>query len=324
MEITAENIFDQDALESSLRRAFIDWEKNVGSFRILNRQRNIYTSTFPSEIVTLQLKDKSCLKIFCKYGKLKEDTEKHRESVAYEADVYQHVLQPMQLPLPEFYGIHKGDSHDKVCLFIEFLEKAVRLAQTDEPEAVIAQAARWIGNFHAVNETRVECPSLQFLNVFDEEYYLGAIHRAYRFAGDLHQKFPWFSTLCKRFEKIIPELCTTPVTVIHGEFYPKNIMTQNGQVRPVDWQTAAIGPGELDLVALVDRWPDQIADQCVLEYQRSRWPQGPPKEFERTLTLASVYLQFRWLGDRPEWTRDESIFWRFDALHSAGEKSGLI
>jgi thiamine kinase-like enzyme len=329
MEITAENIFDQDALESKLMSALIDRGKTLGSFRIVSRQPNIYTSTFLSEIVTLQLEDKSYLKIFCKYGGRKkyegskQEVDKHRASVAYEAEVYHHVLQPVQLSVPEVYGIHKGDGYNEDCLFLEFLEEAVHVNKT-EPDAM-AKAARWIGKFHADNETRVRQPSLKFLNVFSEEYYLSSIHRTSLFIRNSHKKkFPWFSTLCKRFERMISELSTIPVTVIHGEYYPKNIMVQNGQVRPVDWQTAAIGPGEIDLVALVDGWPDQIVDQCVNEYQCSRWPQGSPILLERTLALASVYLQFRWLGYRQELTRDESNYWRFDALHSAGEKLGLI
>ena len=51
--------------------------------------------------------------------------------------------------------------------------------------------------------------------------------------------------------------------------------------------------------------------RCEREYQRSRWPEGAPREFGRTLDSAQLYLYFRWLGERPEWTTREKTFWRY-------------
>jgi thiamine kinase-like enzyme len=113
-------------------------------------------------------------------------------------------------------------------------------------------------------------------------------------------------------------------TVIHGEFYPKNVLFHDGTIYPVDWESAAIGAAEIDLAALIEGWPAETVQACTQEYKGARWPTGVPVDFERRLAGARLYLQFRWLGDQPDWTVAESSLWRFEQLHSIGEQLGLI
>ena len=117
-------------------------------------------------------------------------------------------------------------------------------------------------------------------------------------------------------------LKSAPPVLIHGEYYSSNILYRNEIVYPVDWESAAMAAGEIDLAALTERWPPEIVRQCELEYQRARWPEGSPADFERTLAVAKLYLHFRWLGDRPESTVAEYQLWRFEDLHSVSERLG--
>src|SRR6266446_1571831 len=73
-------------------------------------------------------------------------------------------------------------------------------------------------------------------------------------------------------------------------------------------------PGEIDVATLTEgkHWRGQIAHQCEREYQRARWPKCTPANFSRTLEAAKIYLHFRWLGERPEWTLREKTLWRYD------------
>ncbi len=185
-------------------------------------------------------------------------------------------------------------------------------------------AARWIGRFHGAYEERLSHVLMPFLNRYDAEYYLGWAHRTSLFAGHWHRRFPWLSTLCERFEEFVAPLLTPPPTVIHGEYYPKNVLFRGGTVYPVDWESAAVATGEIDLATLTEGWPAEIVRECELEYQRARWPEGSPADFERRLAAARLYLPFRWLGDRPDWTTHETALWRFEQLRSAGERLGLI
>jgi len=113
------------------------------------------------------------------------------------------------------------------------------------------------------------------------------------------------------------------MTIIHGEYYPKNVLYRDGIIYPVDWESAAIAAGEIDLACLTDRWPADTVRECERAYQQSRWPDGAPAAFAQRLAAARLYIHLRWLGDRPEWTTRQQ-YWRFDHLRSVGEQLGLI
>jgi thiamine kinase-like enzyme len=122
-----------------------------------------------------------------------------------------------------------------------------------------------------------------------------------------------------------PLLAARP-SVIHGEFYAKTVLLRGESLFLVDWESAAVGAGEIDLAALTEgnHWHERIVQQCERDYARARWPHGPPAGFGRTLDAARIYLHFRWLGERPDWTVREKTLWRYDHLRAAAERLGLI
>ena len=290
--------------------------------RILDRSP-LEEGSFLKEIVTCSFDDGTQSKFFCKYtGGFNHNCHGHRGGVAYEAAVYQNVLLPLKVTKPVFYGSHISSTSGEAMLVIEHLDDALRINKHEEAEAAMTLAARWIGEFHSFNESRIcDTPDLNF---YDAKYYLGWAARTAEFAGELHSTFPWLVTLCSRFEEIVPLLLVAAPTVIHGEYYPRNILFRDGTIYPVDWESAAIGAGEIDLVTLTEAWPKEVVRECESEYRRARWPSDPPTSFERTLAAARLYLQFRWLGDQPGWTTARSALWRFEELRIAGERLGLI
>jgi hypothetical protein len=50
------------------------------------------------------------------------------------------------------------------------------------------------------------------------------------------------------------------------------------------------------------------------EYQRARWLEHTPDDFECKLDAAKLYWHLRWLGDRKEWTTNEKNRWCFEEL----------
>ena len=154
--------------------------------------------------------------------------------------------------------------------------------------------------------------------------YLGWAERTSRFAGDLHHRFPWLATLCKRFEDILDILLDPPSLIIHGEYYPGNVLFLNGPVYPIDWESTAVAAAEIDLASLIEDWPTETARLCILEYQTTRWPEGAPADFARRLEAVQVYWHLRWLGDRPAWTHQEQALTRFERLKNLGERFELI
>src|SRR5262249_3880945 len=115
-------------------------------------------------------------------------------------------------------------------------------------------------------------------------------------------------------------------------FYPANVLVdeQEGAQRicPVDWETAAIGPGLIDLAALrVGDWTEEQKTALALSYydglppDRRRWLRD---EFLALLDFCELPLAVQWLGWSPEWSPppEEARNWLNDALRLA-DKLGL-
>ena len=178
---------------------------------------------------------------------------------------------------------------------------------------------------YAAHQGHVNDDSLTFLKRYDVEYYRGWARRTCEFARPLHGRFPWLARLCKS-DDWFASLLAEPPTVIHGEFYAKTVLVRNQSVFMVDWESAAIAAGEIDLAALTEgkHWPAAIVRKCERAYVRARWPEGAPASFRRTLDAAKIYLHFRWLGERPDWTVREKSLSRYDHLHAAAKRLALL
>jgi thiamine kinase-like enzyme len=120
---------------------------------------------------------------------------------------------------------------------------------------------------------------------------------------------------------VINVLLAQPPTIIHGEYYPKNVLIRESTVYPVDWESTALAAGEIDLAALTDRWPPALVTEAEHAYAHARWPGGTPSGFSKALDAARLYVQLRWLGD--PLTRQKQR-WRFQELRLVGRRLGLI
>jgi aminoglycoside phosphotransferase (APT) family kinase protein len=263
------------------------------------------------------------MEVLCKYtAGHDDDVYGHRGGIMYEAMVYRHVLQPLSISAPALYGVYTDGRRGETWLILEYLAASVLLEHAPHPAAVVT-AARWIGRFHAATEARFSSTPLPFLNTYDAAYYQGWVRRTALFAEPVRPRLPWLMPLCERSQGALALLLAPPVTIIHGEYYPKNVLYREGIIYPVDWESAAIAAGEIDLACLTDRWPADTVRECERAYQQARWPHGAPAAFAQRLAAARLYMHFRWLGDRPEWTTRQQ-YWRFEHLRSAGEQVGLI
>ncbi len=291
---------------------------------ILARKPEMYASSFASEIVTCRVNDGQPMRVFCKYGSEQnyEDYEAKR-GVSYEALVYRHVLGPLEAGTPRLYGEHTDVSTGQTWLILECIDNTTRLDLAAESEAAVREAARWIGQFQRANEMRLSGTPMPFLITYDAEYYHGWARRTSLFAGHLHERFSWLAPLCQRASEFVTVLLVPPATIIHGEYTVHNTIVRGGTVYPVDWESAAIAAGEIDLASLTQGWPE-IAEDCEHEYRRTRWPEGSPADFERRLNAARLYIQFRWLGAGPDWTIDDENLWRFNELHAAAVRLRLV
>lgn len=291
---------------------------------ITHREPNLFRSSFPSELVFCRA-GKRELKLLCKYGAgHAESGFGHRGGVAYETDVYRHVLGPLPLSRPQFHGEWTDPATGEPWLAIEYVEGALRTDAAEPVPDPLTIVGRWLGGFHRWCEAQLGSDELAFVKRYDQRYYMSWAQRTSEYAGHHHERFPQLRTLCERFDSCIEVLMSGAQTVVHGEFTPHNVLIKEGFVYPIDWESAAIGPGEIDLASLTDRWPPLMVKACLHAYIAARWLGNAPPAFERVLTAARLYWSLRWLGNKPEWTQREKSAKRFQQVQELGEELGII
>jgi len=311
----------QRALESALG----DTAGLARTIVIVNRQPSPMSSSFPTEILTCRLDGTQDVHVLVKYGVGRVGSGcGHRGGVPYESQVYGDLLAHLPLPTAPFFGSFRVPDSDEAWLFLGFLHDALRVCKFPAPLEAMVGAARWVGAFHAQAEALMRDRDVGFLNVYDGEYFAGWARRASAFAGPWHARLPWLERVCERFADVIPLLLAPPSTIVHGECYPQNVLVRDGMIYPVDWESAAIGTGEIDLASLTEGWRDDIVRQCEAEYCRVRWPGNIPDGFQERLLAARIYLHLRWLGDDPEYTVQAAREPQFERLRRDAMRLGLM
>ena len=183
--------------------------------------------------------------------------------------------------------------------------QGVELWQVGDLEAWV-MAARWLARLHAqfVQQT----PTSDHLIRYDADYFRQWPARAKRAR-------PGLGPVVARYDRVIEILTALPTTLVHGEFYPSNVLVSGDRIATVDWEMAGTGPGVLDLAALVTGWGEKECAKIVEGYS------AVPRE---ALDAAQLHLSLQWLGwshdwiPPPEHTRD----WLAEAL-AAAERLGL-
>jgi len=277
---------------------------------ILDRAGDPAESTYPTEVVTCRIGDGPAVQLFCKYSRprrcqlpLWHAAYGHRHGVAYEARVYEHVLEPLPMTTARLFGTYYGPN-GRAWVVLEHLEGRIRA--TKMPSGT-EQAAAWLGQFHARNETRLADPAIRFLCTYTADFYRGWARRTLRYAQRFRRDCRPIAALCERFDAAIAVLLEPPLTIIHSEYYPANVLYLRDAVYPVDWESTAIAAGEIDLVQFTENWGAAMIRRCEAAYARARWPsRGTDAAFQRRLAAARLFTLLKWTGSPRSWKSRDS------------------
>jgi hypothetical protein len=272
---------------------------------LVARRPNPCFSTAPTEIITLDVPTRGHVELFVKYDRGSIDPEPRcRQGLAYCGQVYARLVGRTSLPHVPCLGLAEVGSPPVGLLVLEHLAGAVRVNETPDESGVIA-AAEWCGRLHAWGVAEVDEPAVAFLVRYDLAYYRAWAARARALAAAIGPVPAWLERLCAEFEDQATALAAAERTTIHGEFGPQNVLWRDGIVYPVDWESAAVGPGVIDLATLLFAWPADVVDRGIAAYWRARVATAA-STFAATFAAATVYTALRWLpvpdgGDDPAW-----------------------
>ena len=126
------------------------------------------------------------------------------------------------------------------------------------------------------------------------------------------RKHPILQPIVAQYDRVVAVLGRQPATFIHGEFYASNVLVQGSRIAPVDWEMAGLGPGVLDLAALVSGWDHA---------ERSAIVAGYGDVSAEALAAARLHIAMQWLGWSPGWTPppEHAKDWLGEAIGAARE-----
>jgi hypothetical protein len=296
-------------LTAALEDILLSEHDSGGRITGLNRQPSQYSSSFSIELLEVTLQNGKTLPIvfkdLSKTNMLKESRE-IRHQLLYNPDreisVYRSILSDSNLNTAKHYGSVVNKDRDRYWLFIEKVP-GPEIYQVGEFE-IWSQVARWLAVLHARFENQVEdlrgkAPLLSY----DRDYYQLWPLRAVAFSR--HKSADFRVTLEKlltRYERVIDRLVQLPMTLLHGDFYASNILVQHQghrtRICPVDWDMAAIGPGYIDLAALISgQWKESERDALIKAYLGPK----PPNDSRINISCCQLHIAIQWLGWSPEW-----------------------
>jgi Ser/Thr protein kinase RdoA (MazF antagonist) len=182
----------------------------------------------------------------------------------------------------------------RTWLFVERVD-GVPLWQAHDLQAWEA-TARWAARMHAAPPPR-DCG---YLLTHDAAHLRRWVDRALAMAPD-----GGLDDLRPAAGVAVDRLRAWPQSLLHGELYPSNVLVQatadGPRIRPVDWETAGLGPGLLDLAALTSgAWAAAEREQVVAAYRHELGV--VPDGFDGALDAARLLVALQWLGWSASWT----------------------
>jgi aminoglycoside phosphotransferase (APT) family kinase protein len=209
-----------------------------------------------------------------------------------------------QLGTARCYGEVVNPGHNRYWLFLERVQGSV-LAEVGELSTWQA-AGRGLARLHtAFAPLAPSLPGRPLLR-YDAGFFRLWAQRAKAFSPS-----PSLTQLVRWHEQAIERLMALPVTLIHGEFYPSNVLVARQcagiRVCPVDWEMTGVGPGQLDVAALTaGGWGEKERELLVAAYRDGLAEESAsaPQEAEmrEAVEWARLHLAVQWLGWGPEWS----------------------
>jgi len=332
-----------DVTDVALRHAIEHTLSHRGAsstVRDLRRRPSAYATSCALEEVVAELDDGCRLELMLKNlsrAAMSQRAVRAKPSFLHdpcrEIAVYRRILAPFGLGAA-FYGATADRGRDEYWLLIERVQGR-ELYQLGDLGAWIA-AARWLADLH--QRIRAVAPEhlaqSAHLVRYDADFYRLWMTRAKRFLATANPCPPVVPITLRRLaaahERVIDRLTELPLTVVHGEFYPSNVLAacvgREWRVWPVDWEMAAIGPGIMDLAALtLGRWRHRDRRAVIAAYVAATGDHQL-RTLASTVELidyAQIQLAVQWLGwfgrrRAPEHAQD----WLSEAIVRA-ERLGL-
>jgi aminoglycoside phosphotransferase (APT) family kinase protein len=240
-----------------------------------------------------------------------------KPSFLHDADreiwVYEAVLARDGCHAPGLYA-SGGQNGGSRWLLLERVD-GIELSQVGD-RRVWREVAAWLARMHATHEPGLtELDTAAVVRWYEPAFHLRWADRARRFLANSPAEhgglLSRLAPLWPRYGVVAERLAALPRTIVHGDFNASNILiSRQGEaveVRAVDWEMTGVGPGLIDLAALVSGgWAEAERASMVAAYRHALGDSALARlgddEFAEALDWCRLALAVQWLGWSPDWS----------------------
>jgi aminoglycoside phosphotransferase (APT) family kinase protein len=330
------SLADAATLRSELERLLTEHFGRELGIAALEQRPNPYRSSFAVQEVDVALDDGRKLALLLKdlsWDSLEEEVRTAKPRFVHdplrEIEVYRRVLPDGELGTATCYGTIADEEHGTYWLLLERV-RGERLTFIGE-FATWQVVARWLARLHErlapLAPALPEAVAARLLR-YDGDLYRGWLtlaEAAAQRSGVDEPLMQRLRTLRGDYGAVVDRLAALPATIIHGEFYPENVLVEQGdgehRVCPVDWEMAGVGPGVVDVAGLTaGAWTIEQKESLALAYHGALEGERPPREeFLADLALCRIHLALQWAAasERAAGGREQVERWLTEALDTA-------
>jgi hypothetical protein len=307
-----------EELREFVRSAFANRGKDRSYLRQLSRRPYDYQSSFAIELLIAEfdggIQVPLILKDLSPHAML-DEARRVRPAELYRPEreiiVYREILSDASLGTAMCYGgfIDRAAKH-----FWLLLEKvAADELYTIGDFTVWCRVASWLARAHSQFAESSKVEQLAALLRYDRSVFNSSIQRAVakieRRVVSTEVEPARISKLWRICDTAVGQICALPATLIHGDFYPSNILVaaneRDYRICPVDWEMAGVGPGMFDLAALVSgKWSESERLELASAYfdaLRNSQTFDDFDQFAKALLACRLLLAVGWLGWSAAW-----------------------
>ena len=257
-----------------------------------------------------------------------------------EIETYRHMLAAHLPDAAKCYGAVIDVEQARYWLF---LERAPGMSLVEVGLPTWQRVASWLAQMHTrfVQPAALEdLAAAHYLLRYDRAFYWLWPRRAQVFLHRMQPALPAatlasIDRLVAGYGQVVECLLGLPVTLLHGEFYAANVLVQETtnalRVCPVDWEMAALGPGIIDLAALIaGQWTEAEKRVMALAYYAAlvtgNYWRPNVEEFLGVLDCCRLHVAFQWLGWSADWTppAHQAQNWLGEVLHIITKREGNL
>jgi aminoglycoside phosphotransferase (APT) family kinase protein len=245
---------DDGRMRETLERLLMRVEGRPARIEAMSRRPSEFASLFPADVVVLSLHDGRQLSFFVKRLGTEQADHPEKQRRDREIRIYEELFAGADLPTVRYFGTEWDEVAQRQDLFLEQVRDwDLRYQELEHWFTAARQLASLHAHFAARLERLLACDYLLRLDV---EYHRGWAERAVQVARSLDATLSAsLSRVVERYDLVTELLGRQPATLVHNDLAPKNILADRARaparISIVDWETAGVGCGLLDLVDLM-------------------------------------------------------------------------